>query len=247
MKDNVKNKKIYYQVAFAIGALVVLVSIFSYEITGGLSIGKTGQLALTIPIPETNIFIDQSKKIVTEKENEVLEISLSPKEHTIIVSHEDFYPWKKEIRISKDEKINLSPIFVYRNPSGNIITKNDPEYSKILNDIISNVTPQKNSPKKSLDGLVSVWAEDDKIMSKKDGDIKEVVKFQTPIRNLDFYKDRNDVVMFSSGNGVYVIELNKEGTQNFMPIYKGENPSFFTADKNYIFIQDFQNLMQVII
>jgi len=46
-------------------------------------------------------------------------------------------------------------------------------------------------------------------------------------------------------NGVYVIEIDKEGTQNFLPIYKGQKPNFVIVDQNSIYVEDINILMQV--
>ena len=89
--------------------------------------------------------------------------------------------------------------------------------------------------------------ENNTITAKISDKIYDVIKPETPIRNLYFYKNRIDSVIFSNGNSVYVIEISKEGTQNFMPIYKGQNPSFVETDPNFIYVLDGENLMQVII
>jgi hypothetical protein len=250
MNDNVKNKKIYY---FAGGLLALLLLsatvLFSlgYRVTENFSIAKNGYMTINIPLPNTTVIINETKKIITSKDNEIIKVSLPQKAHSLIIHHESFYPWIKEIKVSSNKVTEVSPIFVYQSPSGSIITKNDSEYWKIVNNINKNFLPRNNSPKKSVDGSVSIWVEENKILAKIGEEIIEVVKPEETILNLDFYKNRNDSVLFSAGNGVYVIEINKEGTQNFMPIYKGQKPSFYIDNDNYVFIQDSQNLMQVII
>ena len=250
MNENVKNNKIYYflsgLVIFVTLAIIVLFSL-GYRIDSDLKIAKNGQFSIETLLPNTVVIIDETKKIITTKEKEIVNISLAPKVHSVIVSHEDFFPWIKEVKVSSDQNTKVSPIYVYQNPSGSIITKNDPEYWKIMSDIDKNLPPQKNSHKISKDESVHIWVENNTIMAKVNDNSIEVIKPENPIRNLDFYKNRNNALVFSSGNGVYVVEINKEGTQNFMPIYKGERPEFLLQDENFIFIQDFQNLMQVII
>lgn len=250
MSDNVKNNSLYkYIVGFIVVAVLGIIILFSlgYRFTENFRLAQNGYLSISVPLPETTIIINETKKIITSEENEVIEVSLPEKAHSIIVSHENFYPWIKEVKVSSNKTTEVSPIFVYQNPSGSIITKNDPEYWKIVSDINKNFAPNINSIKASPDESVNVWVENNTIMARVGGETVEVVKPENPVRNLDFYKNRNDSLIFSSGNGVFVIEINKMGTQNFMPIYKGERPTFVIGDENYIYIQDSQNLMQVII
>lgn len=250
MSENVKNNKIYKYLGSILGiavlALIVLF-ILGYRFTEDFSLAKNGYLSISIPLPETTVIINETKKIITTKENEIIEVSLPQKAHSVIIAHENFYPWIKEVKVSNGTTTKVSPIFVFQNASGSIITKNDPEYWKIISDINKNVLPNINSQKVSGDESIKIWVENNTIMAKSDEEIVEVVKPEDPIRNLDFYKKRNDSLIFSAGNGVFVIEIDKAGTQNFMPVYKGERPSFTIGDENYIFIQDSQNLMQVII
>lgn len=250
MSENVKNNKIYKYLGSILGiavlALIVLF-ILGYRFTEDFSLAKNGYLSISIPLPETTVIINETKKIITTEENEIIEVSLPQKAHSVIIAHENFYPWIKEVKVSSGTTTKVSPIFVFQNASGSIITKNDPEYWKIISDINKNVLPNINSQKVSGDESIKIWVENNTIMAKSDEEIVEVVKPEDPIRNLDFYKKRNDSLIFSAGNGVFVIEIDKAGTQNFMPVYKGERPSFTIGDENYIFIQDSQNLMQVII
>ena len=53
--------------------------------------------------------------------------------------------------------------------------------------------------------------------------------------------------MFSIYNNIFVIDTEKDGTQNFLPLYKGQSPSFIKTDPNFIYVLDGQALMQVVI
>ena len=250
MNGNVKilkPKYFFYTLLFLIIFLPTILYSVGYRFGNGFRIGKLGYLALTVPLPETTIYIDESKKIVTTKENEKIKISLSPKEHSVIISRQSYYPWKKDIEIPSQKTVEISPMLISQNPSGSIITKYDPEYLKIINSIKQNSLPKKSEVKKSLDGSVEVWVENNTIMSQKNNIIFEVIKPEEVISNIEFYKNDNNAIVFSAGKGVYAVEIDKTGTQNFMPIYVGEKPLFIKADSASIYIQDVGTLMQVII
>lgn len=250
MLNNVKTQKI---LGFLLGALFTLllgytlIHAFGFRIVEGFKIKKVGSLEIVAPLSYTNIFIDESKKISTKKENETVSEKLSPEKHSVIVSRDTYFPWKKDFTIISNQTTKLNPIFISQNPSGNIITSKDPEYYKIKYSIDTNYLPTKTNPVKSPDESILAWVENNEIFAKKGENVFSVAKFDGKISNLEFYKNRNDALVFSSGIGVFVVEIEKEGGQNFMPVYKGQTPTFKGGNQNFIYIYDFGTLMEVVI
>ena len=235
-----------------IGILVILAVIFTgykmgYRLRSNLSIGKVGNLSMTIPLANTNIFIDQSKKITVTKENEEINLPFSPTQHSVIVSRDGYFPWKKDFVVKSNETLKLVPLFVTQNATGQIITDKDPEYLKIKNSVIMSPSPTEASPIFSVDKSVSVWLDDNAIFVKTGDEVRKVIQPDTIVRNVSFYKDRSDVIMFSTSGSVFVIEVGEEGNQNFMPVYRGQKPSFLKTDPNFIYVLDGEILMQVVI
>ncbi|MSU45408.1 MAG: hypothetical protein EXS47_02150 [Candidatus Zambryskibacteria bacterium] len=254
MKDNVKNWSKGLEkgdVLWGIGGIIVILIflgyVFEYKPENVFLLGKSGTLALELPLVQTNIFIDEEKKLTTTKENENPEFELSAKKHSVIISRDGYYPWTKEVIIPNNGKIKLSPIFITINTSGQIITKNDPEYVKLRRIVIENPLPAKTSPIISKDGIASLWMEDNKIIVSVASSTYNVLQPDTAIRSVHFYKDRADVVIFSTSSAIYAIEVNKEGKQNFMPIYKGGSPTFYKDNPNFVYVWDNGTLMEVII
>ena len=64
------------------------------------------------------------------------------------------------------------------------------------------------------------------------------------ITDVEFYKDRADVVIFTSGEVIYAIEADREGTQNFQPLFKGTSPRFYKNETGTLYIQDGNSLMR---
>jgi hypothetical protein len=67
---------------------------------------------------------------------------------------------------------------------------------------------------------------------------------ETPIKNIAFWKNRNDVVVMSAGTGIYVFEIDGRGIRNFAPIYEGTDPTFHTASDGTIYIYDQNTLLK---
>ncbi len=148
--------------------VIILVSIFGYyngyRFGNHFLIGKVGTMAMTLPFPETSIFIDQSQKIQTSKENETVQLELSPKSHQVIVSKSGYFPWTKTFLVPSAGTVALSPIFILQNTSGLMIGQSDPEYWKIKNAILSDISPSKIHPRISADKSTRLWMEDNAIL-----------------------------------------------------------------------------------
>lgn len=53
-----------------------------------------------------------------------------------------------------------------------------------------------------------------------------IVKTRSPVKNVDFFPSREDVIIFAAENGVFALEIDGRGNRNMQPIYKGRNPTF---------------------
>lgn len=250
IKNHLIRKKFIYLAGVFAFVLVILIFIGykkGYRFQENFMIGKIGFLSMEVTLPQTNIFIDESQKIVTSKENEIVEVPLSPRRHSVIVSRDGYFPWKKVFSVPSDGIVNFSPLFVSNNPSGMIITTKDPEFWKIRNKIITDALPTLKTPRISKDGTTKLWMDNNAIIVEVASSTKTVIQPNPAIKNLYFYKDRSDVVVFSVSNAIYAIEINKEGNQNFLPIYKGVDPDFIEGGPNSIYVMDGETLMQVVI
>ncbi len=246
-----KIKKVMVYIWTSI-AIFIIASTFigyklGYRLKDNLSIGKIGHLNMTIPMPLTSIYIDNSEKIQTKSDNEKISIALSPKTHSVIVARDGYFPWTKSFTVPSNKIINLSPIFVSQNASGQIITQKDPEYWELRSSIIRSILPAKKYPILSSDKKTSLWVEDNAVFVQTGSTTTKVIEPDTVVRNVSFYKDRSDAIIFTTSNSVFVIETDSTGAQNFMPIYRGTQPNFISNNPNFIYVLDGDLLMQVVI
>ncbi len=247
-KEHMKeNKNLYISLGVLLLVLVggAIGYLNGYRFTDNLRVGKVGDVSLSIPLSGTSVFIDEKDPIVTSADNEVVTTSLSPSTHSVIVSRTGYFPWTKEFKVESKKTRELRPIFIPINTSGEIITNRDPEYAQIRRGIIASTLPTRAKPI-TLDG-VSLWVEDNALTASTTEKIYTVLQPDSLIRNVSFYKTRNDAVIFSIQNGVYVLEIAEGEKRNFMPIYKGQLPSFVPVDENSIYILDGVSLMEVVI
>ncbi len=253
--DNIAKDSFIVKNVKYIWILLIIVAIFSsiilyflgYRFKDNYTLGKSGTLTIDIPLPLTSVFIDNSDKIVTSKDNETISLTLSPKTHSVIVSREGYFPWTKDFVIPSKGNVALHPIFISQNATGQIITTKDPEYWSLRSKIIRDRVPNIKSPILSEDKSTSLWTDDNAIMIKNQNGTAKVIQPDDAINNVSFYKNRNDAVIFSIGNTIYAIETDTSSQQNFMPIYRGTNPLFIKTEPTFIYVLDGETLMQVII
>lgn len=254
MSDNAKQTKnnrraLTAAIIAGVGITALAIGGYSlgYRFGGPHLIGKRGHVSFSIPRAGTAIYIDKSEKITTAQDNQQVSLALSQGTHLILVGRDGYYPWAKEVRIESDKTIDLMPMFVTQNTTGQIITARDPEYWKIRGQVEKTVLATKTNPRVSADQNTRVWVEDNTIIAEVAGSIHTVISPEEQIKNVEFYKGRPDVVIFSAGNGIYAIEIDTSGTQNFMPIYKGTDPRFIETSPDYIYAIDGQNLLAIVL
>ena len=222
---------------------------------------KTGIVEITVPKAETVVFIDNKRKVTTSIDNEVVTLSVSAKEHSVLVANEKYFPWLKEIEVKENTSTPLRPFLVAKSPDVTVITDTDPERGKINSLVVAARLPRSTTKKQSQDGTVSIWAEGETIFAEWNGSESAmplffcpggtcdkrltVITLKSPIRNLDFYKDRNDVVIFAAEEGILALELDKTKVQNLQPIYKGNEPMFYKNSDQALFVKDGQALGRI--
>src|SRR5258708_5846957 len=96
MNNNAKNspssrKKTYLLITLVIFLILVVVV--------GFEIEKSATVSLATSLSQTNVFIDQDKKITTTKDNEKVSFKVSPGNHSVLISHVGYFPWKKDFSV----------------------------------------------------------------------------------------------------------------------------------------------------
>ncbi|MFA7216815.1 MAG: PEGA domain-containing protein [Candidatus Paceibacterota bacterium] len=227
-------------------ALVLVIIVFSLYF---FVFNRKLNLNIVTYLPNTQVIINREKSIYNSEENKIITTSLKKGDYEIIVAKEGYFPWTKKIEL-EDKDVTLEPFMVSQYPSGQIINENDPEYFDIKNKISTEKIPTLDNPKISKDNSTKIWVSNkDEISFKTDSGSGLIIKSDTPIKNVEFYKDRNDVIIFSTEKNVYAMDIyDSYNIRNFMPVYTGTDPDFITGDDpNFIYVKDTNSLMIVMI
>ena len=220
----------------------------------GLSLVKGGTLLIAIPEKETKIFIDNEKSYTSSEDNDVWRKTLKPGSYEILVFKEGLWPWTKKIEMSPGEETKIAPFLLDANPQAKILSPDDLLYREGEVAIASAISGKSPRQKISRDNEILLWSNGNEIRAAWNGLCEEakecprqeqiVFAGDRPILNFDFYKNRNDVVIFSTGENIFAIELDKRGTQNFQPVFSGKELRF-QAIGNRLYVKDGADLMLI--
>ncbi|PIQ92114.1 MAG: hypothetical protein COV70_01375 [Parcubacteria group bacterium CG11_big_fil_rev_8_21_14_0_20_39_22] len=267
-----ENKKI---LRWGIITAAVLIIIFvSFYLTGyrltTTGIVRTGVLEIVAPRDNFRLFIDnvERTKDVVEGESLIFR-NVTPGKHEVIVTYENFWPWFKQVEVTPNQKTIVKPFIVNSTPDGEVITKDNESYDSIREAVESNVLPSVDNPKISADSTIAIWVENEtdiyaKPLSEEylpeflcdlgEANVSECLSGKKiwhsdePIRDLSFYKERNDVIVFSSGYAVFALEMDKTIIQNIQSIFKGGQPYFTTGKtpEEYYIVDDNLEIVVVV-
>ncbi len=250
-----------FLIVVSAGSLYLYLTLNGYRIHQDFTLERGGSVRLLLPEPGIDVYLDQSRKGRSSSADELFPIPhVKTGEHTVIVSHTDYWPWNKKITVASDELIQLFPFITPKNSSGLMITKEDPEYEKILS-LINEEVYRGTAEKTSRDGNVRARIEGNTLSAswlglsgteplgfcrgEECGGETFILNPEREIRIFNFYRGRSNVFIVAVGDGIYLIDAGEPGNQNFHPLYSGKTPTFAFSEKNTLFVKDGELLFEI--
>jgi len=219
MKKKNEQKNSFFYIYASILIIILGVSLFLFY-----SENSKGLFKINSSEKNIDVLIDGKDNGILEIPEEGLILKLKKGSHSIILTKEGYWPWAKEIKVTKERITEIDPFFVPKNSKGVIITKNDSEYYKIM----------------------SLFWKKTHINWEMNENTPAIIKdFKEKIKASDFYKKRDDIIIIAVQNGIYALEINNTSMPNFQPIYKGKDPTFVKKDNNTLYVKDGKMLMEV--
>ncbi len=246
--------------------VIAVVALLLIALIGGVYIfmnGSRGMLEIEGLTTDSQIIIDQKNiGVGIDESGRVVVPDLAAGEHTVLIARKDAYPWQKTVRIEAGKKAIIRPFTVDTFIKRDLIGEEDPEHGALISRIQNQVLPSKIQPKKSQDGKETLWMEGAAIHVLWNGSETDRPSFfcvknrcvdeyslevgQNSIRSVDFYKDRNDVILIAGGKTVGALELDPTPVQNFQTVYTGESPRFMSSpDLTAIYVLDNDSLFSI--
>lgn len=213
---------------------------------------KTG--ALTIDsIPGARVFIDNQRS-GTIPESGSLDIKkILPGKRNVLVALDGRWPWTKSIAIKSEIVSKVEPFLLPSSPNARVLKNQDEDYGDATKALKTIVLPTPSKPLASPDKTIDVYVRDNILGAIWRGEPNSVPQFfclegecgpvnvlQSPsgIRGISFYGTRSDVLIVAVTNGIFALDIDPTGTQNFQPLYLGTEPIFTPKDEHTLYIQD---------
>ncbi len=245
--DPVLKKAGAYTLVALAGAALLFVCISLYEKGyrfNGLRFSSPALVVLST-YPEGAILRVGEREIDVTPKNGEVRLPLEATLQQIVVSKEGYWPWNKEISLQGGTEMRFSVFLFKKSPEGAAVQERTPERRE-LEALFKQQTslPTRKTPVRSDDSSAELFVENGKILARWlskdpapqyyciDGSCDEHValSFEAELRDLSFLPSRNDVALLAIQNGVFALELDNRGTQNFQPVYRGTRPRFIVKD-----------------
>jgi len=257
---NKKTKKALWAIV-AICILVVIISYFlGWRIDSKFHILKPSTITLNISEADAEIIVNGrvAKNTYPKKERYRLG-GLGAGTYEIVVNKNNFWLWLKKLELNSNDDLKFDVFILNKNSFGQFVTANDPEYAKINSFFVKQELPSRTRPRISADQNFALYADNNKAHLMWRGQPKDIpyyfcqetcqaeLEIATPavtIKNIDYYKGKNHLIIIAAGKSVFVAEANSIGGQNLQPLYIGTNP-FFHIDGENLYVRDGKDLMHV--
>ncbi|MCX6716716.1 MAG: hypothetical protein NTV72_02230 [Candidatus Taylorbacteria bacterium] len=126
------------------------------------------------------------------------------------------------------------------------------EYKRVSG-LFALATTTANLPLQKIKNKVEIFAKGDNIFALWNGDYSDIplsfctydiceatsTVFEAPgLKYIDFYPNRNDVILITSVNGIVVVEMDKRPLQNIFPYYPVRGSEFRVDTDGIIYVKD---------
>ncbi|OGZ32482.1 MAG: hypothetical protein A3H02_01850 [Candidatus Niyogibacteria bacterium RIFCSPLOWO2_12_FULL_41_13] len=239
-----KTRKILFWSLFSVFiVLAIIIPAYQagYRIDQNFNIAQVGGIFLALPENGNQIYLDGK----LEKETGYFSASfyienLKPKNYSVIVAKDGYWPWTKQLEIKENMVTEAKPFLLKKNIEGKPVENNEEIMNEFLNrDSFALKTNNKNNIeiRKENGKIIARWKKGPPLpyyFSKE-----EQIIFQTinEIKNFEFFPKRSDLVVLALRNGIFALEIDGRGLRNFQPIYKGFDPDFVLIE-NKFYIRD---------
>ncbi|MEX0924616.1 MAG: hypothetical protein WDZ82_01605 [Candidatus Paceibacterota bacterium] len=266
IREQLREKRAYVWTAFSFLIFFLLLGLVTetgYRIFSTLGLTDAGTVKIVLPDTNMQVYHNDTYVDQSSEQGEIITLNNLPTgEHSIIVARQGSYPWAKKFKLTADETRVLEPFLIRHKLPQRTVDSSADHFAELVSEVQRTQVPTKESPLSSPDQPVLVWVENNVIQAQWEGDLDNAphsfcvdseqclksisaLPSDEPIKNITFYHNRSDVILFSSGNGIYALELVASGAPSFQPIFEGTDPNFIKTGTTTIAVLDDGQLFEV--
>ena len=268
MKTGEKTGQIHdLKAVLAILALLVVVAVVTVVRT--TSTGQAqhsnpngGSVTLTAQIRGSKMALDQIAEYTTAKDNDsYTATNLENRPYQFAVVKDGYWPWAKTYTPNEQEEVTFNTFSVLITPKKEDASPDDELYKEYKPQFDALQVATEKNKLVSKNGTMSIWAETNNIYAEWLGEASstpsyfcykggcdtqtDVIHLQYRVRSLAFLDDFNNVIVFADDQGIYVLEIEKSGQQNFQPIFKTPSPQFILTGPRTMMVESNSNIFRI--
>ncbi len=230
---------------------IVLFFLTGFRIGPGVSIVRVGTLVLEDVPPGASVYVDEAHSRVSG--GGPVRISMLPGSHVVIVSAEGAQPWNELVTIASDSETIARPVIVPVKVTVAPVPAADT--AKAAASVSKTKLPTLQAPLILAGGCALVYVSGKNIVAEASTTptctppsylcVEEgcgPTAVMTPVENINAvlpYPGRDDVLVISVGQTLFVLELDPRAPQFFAPLLRGTNPrAAFWSDDSIVVYSD---------
>lgn len=237
-------------------ALVLIISILGIAYAAGVRVGP----GLTLTLAETltvtgvpngaEIVLDQNRVHVVKGNQAMLRVA--PGTHTVFVEIEGYEPWDELFVMEKDKSVTLRPILVPSTSVKHALTEE--EIATAQGAFTSYTLPTSEAPLSLAGGCIEVYTLENRVLARastrlgcdvpqylcEQESCSPTIVFSAPqsIRSVFALPGREDALVVSARNSVYVAELDPREPRLLTPLYRGTFPIALPFHEGFVLVSD---------
>ncbi len=252
-------------VVFTVGAFT-LVKLYElgYRFTFSHGVTRPSFIAISPFTQGTTFFLDgepvtDANAVHAVIDGDIITITVPAGLHDVVFARNKYSPWEKTLDIESGEHITVGPFNIPATTNGVLLKPTDAEYRNAVQLLAAGAkTPSEQSPVSSRDNTIEAFVRGQSLIAHvKSGtppqsfcdtsceSEKEVVALQAEVRGLAFLPGRNDVLLMAVQDGIFAIELDTRGIQNFQVLYRGIRPTFAVSPEGLIYIKEGDSIFKI--
>jgi hypothetical protein len=242
-----RNRATYILIALLVALLVV----WGIWHTVSFRLGGHGTLEV-LNVPAGSVVEIDDKRVETVSAGEsTIQSDVPPGNRTVTVRAVGHYPWAKTVVVEQDQTTSVTPFLVSQNPETERIIAGSEEVAQAVRAFDTLPALDRAAGITSRDSAVTAWLDGSTVYALWQGATStlpeyfcidscnktlEVLKAAQPITNLSFLGDRNDVLLLTTPDGVFALELDLRDIQNFQPVYRRRGADFRIRDARSLYL-----------